>query len=45
MIRGAWEKLKSYAPRLVRSVELVWSCVVLINVLLCAYDSIWAWYR
>lgn len=24
MTRGAWEELKSYAPQLVRSVELVW---------------------
>ena len=45
MTRGAWERLKSYAPRLVRSVELIWSCVVLINAFLFAYDSIWAWYR
>jgi hypothetical protein len=45
MTRGAWGKLKSYALRLVRSVVLIWSCVVLINVFLCAYDSIWAWYR
>ncbi len=45
MTRGAWEKLRSYALRLVRSVELIWSRVVLTNAFLCAYDSIWAWYR
>jgi hypothetical protein len=37
MTRGAWEKLKSYAPRLVRSVKLVWSWVVLINALMTAF--------
>lgn len=34
MTRGAWEKLKSCVPQLVRSVELVWSCVILIDVFL-----------
>jgi hypothetical protein len=37
MIRGAWEKLKLYAPQLVRPVELVWSWVVLINALMTAF--------
>jgi hypothetical protein len=27
MTRGAWEKLKSYAPQLVRPVELIWRLI------------------
>lgn len=37
MTRGAWEKLKLYVPRLVRTIELVWSRVVLIDTLMTAF--------